>query len=426
MAKKPKNTKKPRFGNPAKAAADAAARTHAISLADVRLERAMEALAPGFALWLESQGRSEASVDVSLMILDDFFDLYRMLEPQTDARALVPDAVRQVVEASAAANPQATFALRSGVRDYVDYLVQASLWTGGPGDLLELRDILTQPAWPGLDPGTELNLDGLLPDGDTADGDPDGDYQDSEEMDFPDVFVPELTAELVIATMADAPMWKNTLALLDWIGDGRKVTAKGVLGKKERVEAAAELAHGRLGLLAGAAKLTTSKEHALGRLSVYWELLQIAGLITISATHVHLNEDVVASLGTDEAMVEKMRDLISHFVFMITLAGSEHGVYEDWHLEMSHLLLQCASATPPASELFVDAMAEPESMDEEMLAFVQNIAHWAQEGLVTVGTHVEVPAAFRLELFEMLRGEFTIQAVGPGAETDLDVLLDED
>ena len=62
---------------------------------------------------------------------------------------------------------------------------------------------------------------------------------------------------------------------------------------------------------------------------------------------------------TDEAMVEKMRDLISHFVFMITLAGSEHGVYEDWHLEMSHLLLQCASATPPESDFVVALLERP-------------------------------------------------------------------
>ncbi|MDO5751628.1 hypothetical protein, partial [Arthrobacter sp.] len=228
MAKKPKSIKKSRFGNPAKAAADATARIDAVSLADVRLERSMEALAPGFALWLESCGRSESSVDITLMILDDFFDLYRMLEPQTDARALVPDAVGEVVQASAAANPQATFAIRSGIRDYVDYLVQASLWTGSADDLPVLRDILTQPAWPGMEPGTDLNLDVVLPDVGMVGEGPETDQPDPAEMDSPDVFVPELTAELVTSTMADAPLWKNALALLDWIGDGRKVTAKGV------------------------------------------------------------------------------------------------------------------------------------------------------------------------------------------------------
>ncbi|WP_207344698.1 hypothetical protein [Arthrobacter sp. E3] len=425
MAKKPKSIKKSRFGNPAKAAADATARIDAVSLADVRLERSMEALAPGFALWLESCGRSESSVDMTLMILDDFFDLYRMLEPKTDARALMPDAVSEVVKASAAANPQATFAMRSGIRDYVDYLVQASLWTGGADDLPALRNILTQPAWPVIEPGTDLNLDAVLPDASMVGEGPETDQPDPAEMDSPDVFVPELTAELVTSTMADAPLWKNTLALLDWIGDGRKVTAKGVLGKKERVEAAAELTHGGLGILAGAAKLTSAKKHALARLNVYWELLDLTGLITISATHVHLNEDVVASLDSDEAMVQKMRDLISHFIFMVTLDGSQPGIYEDWHLQMSHLLLQFASAAPPESDFILEAVAAPESMDEELLFLVRNIAHWAEEGLVAVGTHVEVPAAFRLELFEMLRGDFSIQAVGPGAETDLDALLGE-
>ena len=428
MAKKPKSTKKSRFGNPAKAAADAAARLDAISLADARLERIMEALAPGFALWLESLGRSESSIDISLMILDDFFDLYRMLEPQTDAMALVPDAVREVVQASAAANPQGSFALRSGIRDYVDYLVQASLWTGGADDLPALRDILTQPVWPGMDPGMDVNIDGLLPadslpEVNAVDGDQVDDDLNPAAMDYPDVFVPDLTAGLVTATMAEAPLWKNTLALLDWIGDGRKVTALGVLGKKERLEAAAELTHSGLGILADATALTTTKEHALARLNVYWQLLQAAALITITPTRVHLNEAAVSSLGTDNGMAHKMRDLLSYFIFRVTLADSEPGIYQDWHLDMSYLLLQCASADPPAAESILGAVAEPETMDAEQLFLVQNVAHWAEEGLITVGEQLEVPAAFRLEVFETLRADFSIDAVGPGAGTDLDVLL---
>lgn len=428
MAKKPKSNKKSRFGNPARAAADSAARLHALSLAEARLDRAMEALAPGFALWLESCGRSEESVDVTLMVLDDFFDMYRMLEPQTDAMALVPDAVREVLQAYAAANPQAGFVLRNGIRDYVDYLVQASLWTGGPSDLPNLRGILTQPTRPGMEPGMDVSLEGLLLDDGLVDGSQireklDEEYPDSLEIDFPDVFVPELTASLVTATMLDAPLWKNTLALLDWIGDGRKVTAKGILSKKERLEAAAELTYSGLGILAGAAKLTPSKEHALTRLNIYWELLQSTGLVTMAPPHVRLNEGVVRTLNTDEAMVQKMREVLSHFVFMVTLDGSEHGVYEDWHLDRSNLLLQCASATPPESDVVLAAVTEPETMDAELAFLVQNISHWADEGLVALGTHVEVPAAFRPELFEMLRADFTIQSVGPGAGTDLNVLL---
>jgi hypothetical protein len=210
-----KKSKKSRFGNPAKAAADAAARANSVPLRDVRLDRAMEALAPGFALWLESQGRPDADIDVSLMVLDDFFDMYRMLEPATDALSLVPEAVREVLSAAAAANPQATFALRSGVRDYVGYLVQASLWTGTSGELAELAEVFKQPAWPGVDPATSLAALALPPEdaavhhGNLVDGD-NGDDDgpvDPADYSFADVFVPELAAGQFTRTALESPLW---------------------------------------------------------------------------------------------------------------------------------------------------------------------------------------------------------------------------
>ncbi|MHA7303742.1 hypothetical protein ACX80E_00600 [Arthrobacter sp. TMN-49] len=422
MAKKSKSTKKSRFGNPAKAAADAAERANLMSLADVRLDRAMEALSPGFALWLEGQTDGDKDIDFSLMVLDDFFDMYRILEPQTDALSLVPDAVREVMEVSADANPQSTFALRSGVRDYVNYLVQASLWTGTPGDLVELAEVFKQPAWPGLDPATELNLAALLP---AANIGPD--LPDPADYDFPAVVVPALTAEQFIAAAASSPLWQNTVALLAWVGEGRDTTTKGILRKKDRAEAAAALRHSGAGILAEAAKAaaTTAEltAESMDRLKLYWHLLASAGLIQFETGKVFVSASATDALAHESSMAETFVDMLGTFIFVSTLTGSQEGAYEPWHLDMASFMVRCGSATPPASAALATALQAPDTADPQLLIRAKNVASWAAEGLVTVGEDIVVPAAFRLDLVDMLKDDFGVAAVGPGAGLDLAALL---
>lgn len=424
MAKKPHSTKKSRFGNPAKAAADAATRANAVPLADLRLERAMEAIAPGFALWLESQGRDVASVDITLMILDDFFDMYRILEPVTDPMSLLPDAVREVMEVSADANPQASFALRAGVQDYVDYLAQSALWTGAPGDLTKLADLFKQPAWPGLAPGAELRLDGPLAAGETFDG---AGANDGAGVEFASIFVPELSAELFTATAAASPLWKNTLALLAWVGDGQDTSLKGQLRKKDRADAAATLRHTGAGNL-GDASLSSATDTELAaetmdRLKLYWHLLSSLGLVQFKAGRASIaprGRDFLEQAGVP---FEVFRDLLGQFISISTLTGSEPGLYEDWHFEMASFMVLCASENPPTPEALVSALESPDAANLELFILAKNVASWAAEGLVTVGEHVEVPPAFRLDLAEILRGDFDVVSTGPGAGLDVDELL---
>ncbi|MDQ0278627.1 HAD superfamily hydrolase (TIGR01509 family) [Arthrobacter silviterrae] len=428
MAKK---SKKSRFGNPARAAADAAARANSVPLREVRLDRAMEALAPGYALWLESQGRPDADIDMSLMVLDDFFDLYRMLEPTTDALSLVPGAVREVLAAAAAANPQATFALRSGVRDYVGYLVQASLWTGTPGELAELADVFKQPAWPGVDPASPASLalppegaadhDVDLDDGWDDDGwDDGGGAVDPADYAFADVFVPEQAAGQFASTARESPLWKNVESILAWVGGGRDVTTKGVLRKKDRAQAAVAIRHSGAGLLGAAVSSSyTAAEleaEALDRLALYWHLLTSLGLVAIEAGRAVVGPRLGERLGDEAATLEVFRDVLGQFIFVSTLSGSEPGRYTSWHVDMASFMAECSSENPPESAPLVQALESPDTAHPELYILARNVASWAAEGLVTVDSHVTVPPAFRREVADMLAEDFHIKAVGPGAK----------
>lgn len=435
MAKKPTIAKKSRFGNPVKAAADAAERANVLSLADVRLDRAMEALSPGFVLWLEAQGRSEESVDIALMILDDFFDMYRLLEPATNAMALVPEAVQEVLEVSADVNPQATFAVRSGVRDYVDYLLAASLWTGTLQDVSALQEVLKQPNWPGWNSDAQLKLDALAPNHDVtgtgsgSDSDSDSDHSDFDPAasEFLDVYIPELSAELLRATVADSPLWQNMVCLLIWVGDGRAVTGKGSLQKKDHAEAAATLVHTGARTLEAAFHSSASEgeleAETINRLKLYWHLLSSSGLIQFKSARVKLSPRAKECLATPEPMVEEFRDALSRFIFISTLTGSEPGYYEPWNINMSSFLTRCASVSQPESAFLAAALEAPDTADPEVFILAKNVASWAAEGLVTVGEHLSVPPAFRPDLVEVLHADFNIKAVGPGADTNVATLL---
>ena len=417
MAKKSNNIRKSRFGNPAKASADAAARNLARPSADARLERAMVALSSGFIDSLESQGRPETSIEISLAILDDFFDLYRIVEPHTDPTHLVPAAVREVMEVTAHANPMGVLTLRSGVHDYVGYLAQSGLWTGTPADLAEVLAELRRTGMPAAEP------DGSV--GDEVDYGDDWDYQPaldgafaSEEpaaednYEFAEVYIPELSREEILETAKNSPLWKNTLALLNWIGEGRPLTDHGTLQDPDG--AAATLSHTGVARLSAAANFTTPQDHAAARLALYWDLLDTAGLIMVGDTHVRPTPNPLP-LDDEAEMLLTLTDLIGHFIFTVTLEGSEEGIFEDWHVDMADWLIQCSSVSPPESALLIQALEEPGTVHPDLLSVALNIAHWAEEGLVSVGEFVEVPPAWRADVHDLLKDDFPVRMGGPGA-----------
>lgn len=395
MAKK---TKKSRFGNPAKASADAATRSVNRPSLEARLNRAMESLSPGFVAWLEAQSRPDKSIDMSLAILDDFFDMYPMLEPHTDPTNLDPAAVQEVMEVTSHANPLGVLTLRAGVRDYVDYLTQAKLWTGTAEDLGTVQSELART---GVDPAE-------------SDWAP-------EDYEFADVFVPELSSEEILETVTKTPLWQNTMALLEWIGDGKELNEDNSLTDAEG--AASTLVHSGLGLLSDATKLATAEDRSAARLALYLDMLDVTGLITFTEGQLQATKPALDP-ESDDDVIETMRELMGLFIFTVTLAGSdngdedgEEGELEYWQLEMTDWLTQCSSVEPPESALLIQALAEPDSVHPDLLSIATNIAHWADEGLVIVGEFIEVPPAYRADVVDMLSDDVPVQAVGPGANS---------
>ncbi len=396
MAKKSKNTQKSRFGNPAKAAADSAARTEARSAADARLDRAMTALSSGFVNWLEARGRPDKSIDVSLAILDDFFDMYRIIEPHTDPTRLVPEAVYEVMDVTADANPLGVLTLRSGVNDYVGYLSQAGLWSGTPEVLAAVLAELGRTDAPGTVDGGDLT------DAEGADG---GDYA------FADIFIPELSPEELVAAVQTAPLWLNTLALLDWIGDGRELGPDGQITDQD--QAAAAISHSGFERFTNAENHNTDGQHAADRLAFYWEMLSANSIIKVDGNKICVADGAPQRDDADD-IAHTMSNLVGYYVFSVILADAMDEDLEDWQNTMAGWLAGAASATPPEAAVLLHAMEEPEE-DPAAYYTAEYIARWAEEGLVKLDEYLVVPPAWRADVYDILHDDFPIQAVGPGA-----------
>ena len=372
--------KKSRFGNPARAAADAAARGMLSQpSAQLRLDRAMSALAPGFVGHLEAAGRPNISIDNSLNLLDDFFDLYRRWEPAADPTALAPLAVRDVLAEAAYDQPLASLGLRSGMGEYVSYLAQERLWTGSAEDLAAvLAELGAQGHW--LDDGGG----------------------EGEDYPLAAIFLPELTKAQVLGTVRASALWRNTVALLAWIGDGKETSGPG---------ASAVLSHSALDVFSAAASLTTTAEHAAARLALYWELLAGAGLITVENTQVRVAAQALESLENEDFILQSMRELMGLLIFHSTVADFAG----DGQWETVRWLLQCCSQEPPEPEQLLNALTDPAGAHPALLAAAVSAAHWEEEGLLTVGTYMQVPPAYRADVYDVLRADFELAAVGPGA-----------
>ncbi|WP_449374495.1 hypothetical protein [Arthrobacter psychrolactophilus] len=90
---------------------------------------------------------------------------------------------------------------------------------------------------------------------------------------------------------------------------------------------------------------------------------------------------------------------------------------------MASFLVQCASETPPKAAILISALESPQTAHPDLLELAVNVRLWANEGLVIVAERIEVPPAYRVDVAEMFREDFTVNVIGPGAGSNTDDLL---
>ncbi|MET4095221.1 plasmid pRiA4b ORF-3 family protein [Arthrobacter sp. UYCu712] len=435
-----KNSRNKRTGNPAGMGGSGSRASQAPSLSAFRAGRAVDALTPAFVRWLDDgKPGAAASALECLAQVKNVMGRYMERTAAADVTSLDPVplalAVSDEISAVAAAAmadsaygvtddvDEAVYTVNA-VHAFVEFLAETGRWSGSEGQLSELRDFF-----------------------DTLGGD-DG-YSDGGRgfIDVPDI--PDKDALQYLSELA---LIQRAAALLEWIGDGKPVTATGALRLRD-IEAAAAC----VGVtVRGSTKRAASQPGALlpgfdeapgfgevaepvptvrsmyevPLLAQLWNALADSELIEVQSTKAVRSaaSDVFVAGGTAERL-EELEFFVEQFLESAVLGFDREQPWERLIAGMqASILLAAATPDPPLKER---VLAAPESAPEaEKMMFgvltgvaVSRLEAFAELGLLTIDTHFRVPPALVGCVAGVFDDEWVLSDLGlqPAPDEDVDL-----
>lgn len=400
-----KNSKNRRSGNPAGTGHSDSRSAHAPSLSSFRAGRAVDALTPAFVRWFDdgTPGAAGSALEC-LAQVKNVMGRYMERTAAADVTCIDPVplalAVSDEITALAVAaggDPadgdgddvdQAVYTV-TAVQAFAEFLAETERWSGSEGQLAELRDF----------------FDGLA-----------GDDRGNGGVGWSLIDVPAIPAPDALAALSRLPLIQRATALLQWIGDGKPVTATGALRLRE-IEAAAAC----VGVIVrGSAKRTASltedplpgftgaadrvptvrSMYEVPLLAQLWNALVDAEMIEVSSTKVVRSaaSDVFVAGGTAERL-EELEFFVEQFLEAAVLGCDWEQPWERLIAGMqASILLAAATPEPPLKERVL-AAAKSAPDEEKMMVgvltdvVVSRLEALAELGLMTIDTHFRVPTA---------------------------------
>lgn len=218
MAKKSTTS---RFGNPAKAAAANAARpdgSNVVTLSDAIAQRAkagllqetVDRVVPAFRSWMTAAGVPSDEVDRLARLFVNYFNNYSASVRSADPTNLDVGLTTKLLEDAARFHPEMRVSVAPAVNSYLKFLVATQAWTGPHDDVLSLLEMtaadVLAPSSLGLAPFVFHDSSNPVEDG---------------------------------TDRASRTCIRWAVALLTRFGEGRILTATGLLGRKDLAGAAA-------------------------------------------------------------------------------------------------------------------------------------------------------------------------------------------
>ncbi|MCB5281892.1 MULTISPECIES: plasmid pRiA4b ORF-3 family protein [unclassified Arthrobacter] len=398
-----KNGRNWRSGNPAGAGRSGSWAPHAPSLSSFRAERAVDALTPAFVRWFDD-GTPGAAASALECLPQVKIVMGRYMERTAAADVTSIDPVPLALAVS---DELTALALAAGVdlgdgddvdeaaytvaavQAFVEFLAETERWSGSEEQLAEIRDF----------------FDAL-----------DGDDRSNGGVGWGLVDVPAIPALDALAALSRLPLIQRATALLQWIGDGKPVTATGALRLRE-IEAAAAC----VGVIVrGSAKRTASlpedllpgftgaadpvptvrSMYEVPLLAQLWNALVDAELIDVGSTKVvrSASSDVFVAGGTAERL-EELEFFLERFLEAAALGFDWEQPWERLIAGMqASILLAAATPDPPLKERVLAAATFAPDEEKMMVgvltdAAVSRLEALAELGLMTIDTHFRVPAA---------------------------------
>jgi hypothetical protein len=395
-----------RSGDPRKSAAGQAP----ASLGLYRVERRLAAVTPDFVDWYaESLGPAEEAM-ACLDIVKAVAATYSEVTGEPGVTEFEPLALGDMMDEIEAADPDEALMVFAVFHLFIDFLHETGKWTGSEEDYVVVHSLLAEQ---------------------------------EPELEMPLVKVPRLPEAEETEFFAALPLIQRARALMEWLGEGKQVTATAVLRLKD-IEAAAACVGvaargGRNrptsdeGMLPGLSDLpgepATDKVmmvqsmHDVPVLSPLWQTLVASGAIEIRSTRAVPHRPGTGLLeGTGRDHLEECRVFVSRFLQQAVV-----GTDEDQPWEVASTFMQAAALTaacteePPLLERFLDAESRAPEEEKHLARLVTRISYsrlqkLAELGLVELDSHIRVPQPLIRCVAEALQDDFDLEVEYPEGE----------
>ncbi|MBT2594826.1 hypothetical protein [Arthrobacter sp. ISL-72] len=384
------NSKHGRTGKGGAKTASERTRTDPPSLSAFRAGRAVDSLTPPFVQWFDDGSPGAAAAALGCLeqvkaVMGRYMqstaaaDVAR-LDPVILAEALAAE-ITSVTGADADEADDAGRAVYvvAAVHAFVDFLAETGRWAGSAEQLAEVIDL----------------LHALAGGGDGVAG-----YVD----------VPDIPDEDALRVFSQLPLIKRATALLEWIGDGKPVTATGALRLRDIEPAAACVGVSVKGASkqpgAAVAVDATSRDAVPTVRSMYevpllaqlWEALGRTELIETGPTKAlpSAATEVFLAGGTSERLQELVF-FTDQFLDAAVLGYDPEQQWERAIAGMQASILLAAATANPARKERVLAAPDYAPAEEKMMAgvltraAVRGLEELADLGLLIVDTHFRIP-----------------------------------
>ena len=393
------------------------------SLSAVRADRAVDALTPAFVRWFEEVSPGSAVAALECLepikaVMGRYMDTtaaadVTSLEPSGLSVAVSDEILAALDDAGAVLDATAgevrvlestTYVIHS-VGAFVEFLVETGRWGGSADQLAAVMDFLDT----------------------TGEADDGGGFID----------VPDIPDQEALAAFSGLPLIQRATALLQWIGEGKPVTATGALRLRD-IEAAAACVgvavRGGAKRSGSALPGTAGPESPLPTVrSMYevpllarlWNALAAAELIEIKSTKVVPSADSgVFFAGGPSGRLDELVFFVDQFLETAVLGWDPAQPWERMVSGMQvSLLLAAATADPPEKARILAAPDNVPPAERAMAGLLTGMAvgrleELAELGLLTIDTHFRVPPALIRCMVNVFDDEWVLADLGLGQAPD--------
>lgn len=382
------------------------------SLSTVRAERAVDALTPAFVRWFEEGSPGSAAAAVECLVpITAVLGRYMERTAAADVTRLDPAGLAAAVSDEivaidaggafvdeVAVREEAKF-VKDAVGAFIEFLEETGRWSGSADQLAVIRDVL-----------------------DTAAGDGGG---------WGFIDVPDIPDQQAFEVFSSLPLIQRATALLQWIGEGRPVTATGALRLRD-IEAAAacvgvavkggtKSAGSPLPGTAGSgdAVPTVRSMYEVPLLADIWSALEAAELIQIKATKVvPFPEPGDFLTGGPSERLEEFELFIDCYLRAAVL---EYDPAQPWEKSLSgmqaSILMAAATPDPPEKQRVLAAPDHAPAADTAMVRLLTDVAvsrleALAELGLLTIDTHFRIPLALIRCIADVFDDDWVLDELG--------------